>query len=650
MHGPGCWGHSVPTRDVLLYSAFGAGLRGSASARAEASPSLPVAVSCRRRADFDNVLGLPDAMTTSPARSRFVLPACPRAGAAQAGDTLPMGAVGKQRVCAGSGGAKGASPLAFDSAAMTALASEHCGTDSEASSASRGCLSDWGAAVASGQALPGGVNVRAGHSPPEGLHAARPASATSPDSGPASPPLSPAESPGGSRSKGKSRVLCADCGRSFGRQADLNRHVRHVHQRRRNFRCPFCSHEFAERGHFTSHVAAVHRRQHEADSSSSSKQALSRLAEACRIAGSGDWVCSVDSIARALAPICRSRCSQSLTDMLVRTTRHSFAGPAPRASGAREGPAQLQSGAKGAQWPTSPSNHGRPRGGSSGSDMAANSPPDSARVPPQAHAQDHLVNRLELPSTTRHVRPGTGHPRLAITPSAGHDPRFNPPGQAPHIAASHWQTVGYGGPEPHAFHPAAQWHPAMGPSPFHQMMPFHGQASIVVMTPSGPMLVPRSVVEQAPPQGYGPQGPGGSLCAPVVPSHLALAQAHRPDYMLHHASHHMVARGASAPGTLQESDAHGNMQSFGRTVPVSCEPCPPAAPRAASPPQRQEPLHAAHSRPAETSMGALAAAAASEHLTASTPPVTPSAAAGAMPDVATALASQPGQVVVPRIR
>ena len=654
MQAPAPWDRGFPAFEAIPLRAARAGLGGSA--RAAMSPSLPLAVSCRRRAEYDSSCGLLDGMSTSPGGSRFVLPARPRASASLAGDKLPQPAAeGAVRPPAGTCGPKGASPLPFEAAPTSASASKHCGAGPAMDGAPKGCLGGWGAAVASKQSRSDSDSVRAGASPSEPVHPTRPASETSPGSQAVSPPLSPAESTGDARSKGKARVLCADCGRSFGRQADLNRHVRHVHQRRRNFRCPFCSHEFAERGHFTSHVAAVHRRQHAADSSAASKQALSRLAEACRIAGNGDWASSVDSVARSLAPICRSGSTQSLVDMLVRTSRHSFAGsPSSRSAGARDDVGKLETASGCAQWPATPSAGGRPRGGSSGGDTATISPPGAAQVFSQAYQHDQLADRQELPSAMHNVRPSSSvhHLRASVSQAAGIDSRYDSTRQPSHPAHPQWHPVGYGGPDAAVFHHAAQWHPAMGASPYHHMLPFPGQASVVVMTPSGPMLMPRSVFEQTgaphvrdPAYGHPPLGAGAG--APSVVAPMALSQAQHQDFLAHQTAQQMLARGPSTPGTLPRPDGHWGAQAFPLCAPVSSGTCPTSAPCAAPLPSRQEPPRQAHRGVMDTSMGALAAVATSEHLTSSTPPVPLSAGAGAMPAAATGFI---GHVVVPRIR
>jgi len=122
-----------------------------------------------------------------------------------------------------------------------------------------------------------------------------------------------------------SRVACSDCGKSFGRQADLNRHVRHVHMRRRNFRCPFCAHEFAERGHFTSHVASVHKRLHHVGRMNHDRTLLARVAESCRISPKGAWNRPSSDIAKSLASILPDMNMAKVREMVHRASREPFA-------------------------------------------------------------------------------------------------------------------------------------------------------------------------------------------------------------------------------------------------------------------------------------------------------------------------------------
>ena len=57
---------------------------------------------------------------------------------------------------------------------------------------------------------------------------------------------------------------CQHCNNSFGDASNLTKHVRTVHEKRRDHACPHCAAAFGEAGSLTKHVRTVHekRRDH----------------------------------------------------------------------------------------------------------------------------------------------------------------------------------------------------------------------------------------------------------------------------------------------------------------------------------------------------------------------------------------------------
>ena len=51
---------------------------------------------------------------------------------------------------------------------------------------------------------------------------------------------------------------CPQCAAAFGKPSDLARHVRTVHEKRKDHACPQCAAAFGEAGSLTAHVRTVH--------------------------------------------------------------------------------------------------------------------------------------------------------------------------------------------------------------------------------------------------------------------------------------------------------------------------------------------------------------------------------------------------------
>ena len=51
---------------------------------------------------------------------------------------------------------------------------------------------------------------------------------------------------------------CPHCAAAFGEAGHLKTHVRAVHEKRRDHACPHCAAAFSEAGHLKTHVRAVH--------------------------------------------------------------------------------------------------------------------------------------------------------------------------------------------------------------------------------------------------------------------------------------------------------------------------------------------------------------------------------------------------------
>ena len=51
---------------------------------------------------------------------------------------------------------------------------------------------------------------------------------------------------------------CAVCSKIFGRKAELDRHIRTVHEKRADFKCEVCLRCFTEKGSLKTHILTVH--------------------------------------------------------------------------------------------------------------------------------------------------------------------------------------------------------------------------------------------------------------------------------------------------------------------------------------------------------------------------------------------------------
>ena len=55
------------------------------------------------------------------------------------------------------------------------------------------------------------------------------------------------------------RHACPQCDAAFGKASDLSRHVRVVHEQRKDHACPQCDAAFGEASNLNKHVRAVHK-------------------------------------------------------------------------------------------------------------------------------------------------------------------------------------------------------------------------------------------------------------------------------------------------------------------------------------------------------------------------------------------------------
>ena len=52
--------------------------------------------------------------------------------------------------------------------------------------------------------------------------------------------------------------MCLYCTDAFGNKSNLTRHVRTVHEKRRDHVCPHCQQAFSRAGHLRQHIQNVH--------------------------------------------------------------------------------------------------------------------------------------------------------------------------------------------------------------------------------------------------------------------------------------------------------------------------------------------------------------------------------------------------------
>jgi hypothetical protein len=271
------------------------------------------------------------------------------------------------------------------------------------------------------------------------------------------------------QSAGRERAVCEMCGKSFGRRADMNRHVRHVHQGRRNFRCPLCFHEFSERGHFVNHVGAVHDARRSPDRRMSiigaivgeaSRDKLASLAEVCRIADDSSWLHSVGEVAEELSQLIRGVPPEELAASLQAHSRWAFrtsvmSGRKPRRVGSTRSEISSEGspvsfplptiGGDGLMAPMTerPGSHMRwpgmpPHGQMTGMDV-------TAMAPPPMHLGQPMGGGHWFPSPA--VPPGWAPVPPAFAPHPppsgawGWAPYVGYPPMAPGPWGAHWHTV-----------------------------------------------------------------------------------------------------------------------------------------------------------------------------------------------------------------
>jgi uncharacterized Zn-finger protein len=56
----------------------------------------------------------------------------------------------------------------------------------------------------------------------------------------------------------KGKVLCGECGQCFGQNSDLKKHIRTIHEQRKDFKCPTCQLTFGQSSTLARHIRAVH--------------------------------------------------------------------------------------------------------------------------------------------------------------------------------------------------------------------------------------------------------------------------------------------------------------------------------------------------------------------------------------------------------
>jgi uncharacterized C2H2 Zn-finger protein len=56
----------------------------------------------------------------------------------------------------------------------------------------------------------------------------------------------------------KGKVLCGECGQCFGQNSDLKKHIRTIHEQRKDFQCPTCHMTFGHSSTLARHIRTVH--------------------------------------------------------------------------------------------------------------------------------------------------------------------------------------------------------------------------------------------------------------------------------------------------------------------------------------------------------------------------------------------------------